>query len=166
MRRNGYAGTGQFTIGAEANCSDGGRGEETRFVPGSGGYAAFGPEQILTWPYDGPGGTSAAGLDTGEGRASQTATYDTLPPGGVAVRRGEHAHATDGDIGQVQGLVIDRRRHVTYALLQEGHPWGRRELAIPVSAVAGAGEGNAVRLSITKQDVRDLPPIDIDHADR
>jgi hypothetical protein len=53
-------------------------------------------------------------------------------PGGrplneVEVRRGEHVHATDGDIGRVQGLVIDPSdHHVTHVLLQEGHLWGRR----------------------------------------
>jgi hypothetical protein len=50
-----------------------------------------------------------------------------------------------------------------HVLLQEGHLWGRRQLAIPISAVTGAGDG--VRLRITKQEVRDLPPVDVDHAD-
>ena len=39
----------------------------------------------------------------------QPVTYDTVPLDEVEVRRGEHVHATDGDIGRVQGLVIDRR---------------------------------------------------------
>ena len=34
--------------------------EETEFIPGSQGYAAYGPEQVLTWPYYGLGG--AAGV--------------------------------------------------------------------------------------------------------
>jgi hypothetical protein len=40
---------------------------------------------------------------------SHSITYDTVPLGEVAVRRGDHVHATDGDIGQVQGLVIEPR---------------------------------------------------------
>jgi hypothetical protein len=80
------------------------------------------------------------------------------------VRRGEHVHATDGDIGHVKGLVIDpRSRHVTHVLLQEGHLWGRKEVAIPIGAVAGVDDG--VRLRIARQDVQDLPPVDIDHPD-
>jgi hypothetical protein len=44
-----------------------------------------------------------------------------LALGEVAVRRGERVHATDGTVGQVQGLVIDTgSRHVTYVLPQEG----------------------------------------------
>ena len=71
--------------------------------------------------------------------------------------------ATDGDIGRVQGLVIDPgSRHVTHVLLQEGHMWGRKEVAIPMSAVTSVDDG--IRLNITKQQVKDLPPVDIDHA--
>jgi hypothetical protein len=37
----------------------------------------------------------------------------------VEIRRGDHVQATDGHIGRVQGLVIDRRSgHVTLVLLQ------------------------------------------------
>lgn len=51
------------------------------------------------------------------------------------MRRGDYVHATDGDIGRVQSLVSDRgSRHVTHVLLQEGHLWGRKEVAIPVDA--------------------------------
>jgi hypothetical protein len=91
---------------------------------------------------------------------SETVTYDTVPVGEVAVRRGERVHATDGDIGQVEGLVIDPRNHqVTHVLLQEGHLWGRKEVAIPISAMTGVDGG--IRLNITKHDVQDLPPVDI-----
>ena len=94
--------------------------------------------------------------------ASQTVTYDTIPLGEVEVRRGDRVHATDGDIGRVQGLVIDpRSHHVTHVLLQEGHLWGRKEVSIPISAVTRVDDG--IWLSITKQDVADLPPVDIGH---
>jgi sporulation protein YlmC with PRC-barrel domain len=80
------------------------------------------------------------------------------------VRRGEHVHATDGHIGRVQGLVIDaNNHHVTHVLLQEGHLWGRKEVAIPIRAVIGVDDG--IQLNITKQQVQDLPPVDIHHPD-
>jgi sporulation protein YlmC with PRC-barrel domain len=144
--------------------------EETQFLPGGNGYGAYGPEQALFWPYYnlGIGGGLADGMGTGMGvgleNASRTVTSDKVPLGEVEVRRGEHVHATDGDIGQVQGLVIDPRdHHLTHVLLQEGHLWGRKEVAIPMSAVTGVDDG--VRLSITKQQVQDLPPVDVDHPD-
>jgi hypothetical protein len=54
--------------------------------------------------------------------------------GEVEIRRGDHVHASDGDIGRVHGLVIDPRNHrVTHVLLQEGDLWGRKQVAIPIS---------------------------------
>ena len=146
-----------------------GSAEETQFIPGSSGYAAYGPEQVLSWPYyglglGGIGMAGGIGTEIGAEMAavSQTVTYDRLPLGEVAVCRGEHVHATDGDIGRVQGLVIDPRdHHVTHVLLQEGHLWGRKDVAIPISAVTGVDDG--IQLGITKDEVQDLPPVDIDH---
>jgi hypothetical protein len=127
----------------------------------------YGPGQVLNWPYYGLGGTGAGGMGMGlagigGGSVLQAITYDTVPRGEVAVRRGEHVHATDGDIGRVQGLVIaPGSRHVTHVLLQEGHLWGRKDVAIPISAVTGVDDG--VQLRITRQAVQELPPVDIDH---
>jgi sporulation protein YlmC with PRC-barrel domain len=138
--------------------------EETQFIPGSSGYAAYGPGQVVSMPYYGLGGGIGVpgAMDVDLAGVSQTVTYDKVPLGEVDVRRGEHVHATDGDIGRVQGLVIDPAdRHVTHVLLQEGHLWGRKEVAIPISAVTGVEGG--IHLSITKQQVQDLPSVDIDH---
>jgi sporulation protein YlmC with PRC-barrel domain len=135
--------------------------EETQFVVGTHGYADYGPEQVVAWPYYGLGGSAGVSGDT-EAWASQTVTYDTVPLGEVEVRRDDRVHAADGSIGRVQGLVIDpRSRHVTHVLLQEGHLWGRKEVAIPIGAVTGVDDG--IKLSLTKQQVQDLPPVDIDH---
>ena len=133
--------------------------EETQFLPDTPGYPGYDPEQVLSSPYYGMG----MGADWGMagGSLPQTVTYDTVPLDEVEVRRGEHVHATDGHIGRVQGLVIDAgSHHVTHVLLQEGHLWGRKEVAIPISAVTGVEDG--IRLNITKQQVQDLPPVDID----
>jgi hypothetical protein len=135
--------------------------EETQFVPGTRGYAAYGPDQVLSWPWLSLGGTTGVEGDLVAG-VSETVTYDAIPMGEVAVRRGDRVHATDGEIGHVEGLVVEpRNHHVTHVLLQEGHLWGRKEVAIPVSAVTGADDG--IRLNLTKDEVRDLPPVDIDH---
>jgi sporulation protein YlmC with PRC-barrel domain len=136
--------------------------EETEFLPGSVGYAEYGPGQAISWPYYGLAGTG--GLGIGLADVSPTVVLDKVPLGEVAVRRGEPVHATDGDIGLVQGLVIDPSdHHVTHVLLQEGHLWGRKEVAIPISSVASTANG--IQLKITKQEVQDLPPVDVDHPD-
>ena len=127
--------------------------EEQQFVQGSTSYAAYGPEQAIFWPYTAKGGTGGRG---------EFVASDAVPLGEVEVRRGDHVHASDGAIGRVEGLVIDpASHHVTHVLLQEGHLWGRKEVAIPISAVTGAIDG--VQLSLTKQQVQDLPAVDIEH---
>jgi sporulation protein YlmC with PRC-barrel domain len=136
--------------------------EDTQFIPGSAGYSAYGPGQVLAWPYYGLGGGLGMGVGTGTSGRSQTVTYDAVPAGEVEVRRGDPVYATDGSIGRVQGLVVDpRSHHVTHVLLQEGHLWGRKEVAIPIGKVAGTQDG--IRLSIAKEEVQALPPVDLDH---
>jgi len=84
---------------------------------------------------------------------------DVVPLGETDVERGDPVHALDGEIGRVQGVLIDPDNHrVTHVLLQEGHLWGRKKVSIPVSAVTGVENG--IRLSLTKKQVEDLPPAD------
>jgi hypothetical protein len=107
-----------------------GPAEETQFVPGTRGYDLYGPEQVLSWPYYQLGDTVMFPED--EGKFSQTVTTDTVPLGEVAVPRGAHVHATDGPIGQVQGLVIDPSSdHVTHVLGPQAgrHPDQRGDAA-------------------------------------
>ncbi len=151
--------TGEVRLGCTlAEFEELGPAEETQFLPGTPGYPGYDPEQVMVMPYYGAGmGAGMAGA-----YAPVTVTYNTVPLDEVEVRRGEHVHATDGHIGRVQGLVIDPgSHHVTHVLLQEGHLWGRKEVAIPIGAVTGVDDG--IRLNITKQQVQDLPPVDIHH---
>jgi sporulation protein YlmC with PRC-barrel domain len=136
--------------------------EETQFVAGTLGYEHYGPEQVLSWPYYGLHGGQAGGIaGAAVPGVSQTVTYDTVPEGEVDVRRGEPVYATDGPIGHVHGLVIDKAsRRVSHVLLAEGHLWGRKEVAIPISAVKGVEDG--IELRISKQEVQDLPPVAIE----
>ena len=132
--------------------------EETLFVPGSAGYERYGPEQVLSWPYYRLG--DAVMFPDEEGKVSETVTTDAVPRGEVALQRGAHVHATDGPVGRVEGLVIDPGSdRVTHVLLQEGHLWGRKQVAIPIDAVHTLDDG--IRLSMTKREVGDLPPVPI-----
>jgi hypothetical protein len=132
--------------------------EEVQFMPGSVGYANYRPRDTLTLPYYGLGLKAAIEADN----AAQSVTLDRFPLGEVGIHRGDRVHATDGEIGLVKGLAISRPNHqVTHVLLQEGHLWGRKDVAIPISTVSGLDDG--VRLSICKSDVRNLPAIDVEH---
>jgi sporulation protein YlmC with PRC-barrel domain len=97
------------------------------------------------------------------GDAGQGVTVDYVPSGEVDIRRELTVCATDGEIGQVQGLIVEPGgHHVTHVLLQEGHIWGRKEVAIPIGAVTKIGT-LLIHLSLTKHQVKDLVPVDIDH---
>jgi sporulation protein YlmC with PRC-barrel domain len=129
--------------------------EETlaEFVPGRDA-----PVQVLPpgWrDAGGPGGPAVEGSSFL--RAGATETVDIVPPGEVEEHGGDRVHATDGEIGQVRGFRIDQgSRQITHVLLQEGHLWGRKEVAIPFDAVASLDDG--LHLSMSKQQVQDLPP--------
>jgi sporulation protein YlmC with PRC-barrel domain len=146
--------TGEIRLSCtEAEFRDLGPAEETlaEFVVG---YDV--PVQVLA-----PGWRDAGGAPVVDGdeipRVPEGEIIDLIPAGEVQERRGDHVHATDGDIGQVHALRIDAASHqVTHVLLKEGHLWARKEVAIPFGKVAGFDGG--IQLSITKQQVQDLPP--------
>jgi sporulation protein YlmC with PRC-barrel domain len=126
--------------------------EETlaEFVPGY-------PDPVQLLP---PGWRDTGGGPTADGgtilRIPEKETIDIVPPGEVEERRGDHVHASDGDVGHLRGLRIDPgSRRVTHVLVREGHVWGHQDVDIPAEMVAGFGDG--IRLSVTRQQVRDLP---------
>ncbi len=151
--------------------------DETHFLPGDRGYGGYGRGQALLLPYYGLGfgggggmGMGAGGLGLGmtagmgPGNRGLPVTTDLVPSGEVSVHRGDRVIAIDGEIGRVQGLVIAGPDHqVTHVLLQEGHLFGRKDVAIPISAVTTVDDG--IQLNISKRQVKDLPAIDIDHPD-
>jgi hypothetical protein len=105
------------------------------------------------------GSASGMGIGMGLGHRTPTVVSHAVPLGESEVSRHESVHAVDGQIGHVEGFVVDPADHkVTHVLLQEGHLWGRKQVAIPVSAVASVDAG--IRLNITKQQVEDLPALD------
>jgi sporulation protein YlmC with PRC-barrel domain len=100
---------------------------------------------------------SAFGLGMPLGHQPGAKFGDVLPAGEVAVRKGDAVHAKDGYIGEVEGVVIDPASDlVTHVLLQEGHLWGRKEVAIPIGAANRVG--NEIRVDLTKNEIEALPP--------
>jgi sporulation protein YlmC with PRC-barrel domain len=89
----------------------------------------------------------------------RTFVEDVIPMGEDQVGPGDQVHAVDGEIGRVRGFLVNPDDHrVTHVLLKEGHLWGRKEVAIPMTAVTGVETG--IRLNLTKEQVGDLPPAD------
>ncbi len=133
--------------------------EESQLLPASG-YPAT---DVYAWPYYGAGGmgmSGAVGYPSGLEYGPIPVVSDRVPVGDVEVRRGDQVHASDGWIGAVQGLVVDPQdHHVTHVLLQEGHLWGRKQVAIPIAAVTRMQD--AIQVELTKQQVHDLPAVDL-----
>jgi hypothetical protein len=72
--------------------------------------------------------------DPGKPEAPQQVTVDSVPSGEVDIHRELIVCATNGEIGQVQGLVVEPGGHqVTHVLLQKGHMPGRKEVKSSLS---------------------------------
>jgi uncharacterized protein YrrD len=85
--------------------------------------------------------------------------YDRVPKGEVEIRRASAVASVDGhDLGQVDGFVVDAEGQITHVVLERGHLWGRREVTIPIGAVATVAT-DAVTLSLSKEEVGSLPSV-------
>ena len=90
-------------------------------------------------------------------QAPEEVTVDSVPPGEVDIRRELTVCAADGEIGQVQGLLVEPGGHdVTHVLLQGAGMWGRKEVAVPINAVTNIGT-LLIHLSLTRHQVKHLP---------
>ncbi|MBE9045473.1 PRC-barrel domain containing protein [Pleurocapsales cyanobacterium LEGE 10410] len=86
---------------------------------------------------------------------------ELIPTGEMAVRRGAEVKATDGYVGKVNEFVIDAQNNcITHLVLREGHLWDKKELTLPLSAIASMEEG-IVHLNLDKKTAKSLPAIPI-----
>lgn len=152
--------------------------EEVKFLPVAQGRWGYGSSEMLSMPFFrlGSAGTGATDMqDVGDmadvggmgmggmGGTPQTVVYDRVPPGEVEVERGQHVLASDGAVGHVRGLVMDPADfQVTHLLLEEGHLWGKKQVAVPIGAVTRVDE-EGVHLRLDKEEVGELPPVDVEH---
>ena len=124
---------------------------DVEFIPYGADYGDPGAD--LAWPY------------YGLASRSLPVFIDRVPIGEVQIRRHEHVHATDGAIGRVEGLVVDDARHITHVLLQEGHLWGRKEVAIPVASLDRI-DAHGIHFTLSKHEIADLPELGVDREGR
>ena len=161
-----------YELGVPASCTDGFCGNVTHFVVDS---ATLAVTHLIVEPELGgrtgklvPIRLVEAADDSAELQcdlAAFDALADTdesmsndLPTGHLAVRGDQRVHSTDGEIGKIRAVMVDAgSRRATHILLQEGHLWGKREVAIPWSSVTGLDGG--VHVSLTSEAIKDLPPV-------
>lgn len=115
---------------------------------------------------------SASGMayESGTAYTSQYVLNDTaydcvkeenITAGEMALHSGMSVEATDGKLGKLDELVLNRKSgEITHLLMREGHLWGKKDIAIPVSAV-DFSDGKYVYLKLDKAAVKDLPAVPV-----
>ena len=84
-------------------------------------------------------------------------SYDRVPKGEVELRRASAVISADGhSLGEVDGFVVDADENITHFVLERGHLWGRKEITIPIGAVARI-ENDVVHVALSKDEVGALP---------
>ena len=115
-----------------------------------------GVEDVLALPYY---AAFDEGAYPGAYDSHVTMGYDRVPKGEVEVRRASAVISADGhSLGDVDGFVVDADEHITHFVLERGHLWGRKEVTIPIGAVARV-ESDAVYVALSKDEVGSLPAV-------
>jgi sporulation protein YlmC with PRC-barrel domain len=136
--------------------------EEVQFAEGLDYSGGYGPDSVQGYGNVGSfgvgGSVSGVGIGGSLGHHKATVTSENVPEGESEVSRNERVHATDGEIGRVKSFIVDPADHrLTHVVLREGHLWGHKDIAVPISAVRDLDDG--IWLNITKKQVEALPPI-------
>jgi sporulation protein YlmC with PRC-barrel domain len=164
-----------YEMGVPASCSDGFCGNVTQFVFDA---ATLVVTHIIVEPerHRGPGKLVPVSLveaadDSVEIRgdlahfdalADEEALPSSVPDipssGSRAVRGDQPVHSRDGEVGRIRAVVVDAGTgRVTHILLQEGHLWGKREVAIPWDSVTSLDGG--VHVTLTSEAIKELPAV-------
>ena len=68
-------------------------------------------------------------------------------------------YSADGHhLGHIDGFLVDGEAQITHIILEHGHLWGRRDVTVPIGAVAKV-ETDAVTLGLSKDEVGELPSV-------
>ncbi len=95
---------------------------------------------------------SAFGDYVGTLDSDATISYDRVPKGEIELRQASSVYSADGHrLGSVDGVVVDDADRLTHLLLERGHLWWRREVALPVEAISKF-ESDMVTLGVTKRE--------------
>jgi sporulation protein YlmC with PRC-barrel domain len=112
------------------------------------GYVGIG--SYLIWPYAVPDRTQVVAVE-----------HRRIPLGELAVKRGTLVEATDGRVGRVDELLVNpENEHITHLVMREGHLWGQKDIAIPVSEIDRIKE-DTVYLKLSKDEIEALPAIPV-----
>jgi sporulation protein YlmC with PRC-barrel domain len=84
-----------------------------------------------------------------------------IPHDELAVYRGMAVKTGEGKVGEVDELVVDPDSgEITHLLMRKGHLWGKKDVAIPVTAI-DVVDADEVYLNIDQQTVEALPAVPV-----
>jgi sporulation protein YlmC with PRC-barrel domain len=122
-------------------------------------YSPTQHEPSIDWPVDDTIRSVPRATLTGYQFAREMTEH--IPPGELAVRQGTKVAARDGTLGHVGELVLNPETgHISHLVLEEGHLWAKKEVAVPVSAIDYLLE-DTVYLKLDKREVESLPTVQV-----
>jgi hypothetical protein len=114
-------------------------------------FADYDPGEVLVLPY------VLLHIDP----RPEEQTSRSIPLLELQVRRGVRVEAANGPIGTVGELVIHPADgNMTHLILGKDHPWGERDVVIPVTDIERIRE-NVVYLRLNKLRIRALPYVGV-----
>jgi sporulation protein YlmC with PRC-barrel domain len=123
--------------------------EKSEFIEANMPHMLLGGPYPMVWPYVVPE------------KQLITVEREMIPVDEMAVWRNTVVEAADGPIGKVDELMVDEHTgRVTHLVMREGHLWGKRDVAIPISEVERMEE-DRVKLKLDRQQVEELPVIPV-----
>ena len=109
-----------------------------------------GVEDIVVAPNYAP---TAFGDYGGSLDSDVTISYDRVPKGEIELRHASAVYSADGHhLGSVDGVVVDDADRLTHLLLERGHLWWKREVALPAETIAKF-ESDMLTLGLTKREL-------------
>ena len=106
-----------------------------------------GVEDIVVAPNYAP---TAFGDYAGSLDSDVTISYDRVPKGEIELRHASSVYSADGHhLGSVDAVVVDDGDRLTHLLVERGHLWWKREVALPAEAISKF-ENDMLTLGLTK----------------
>ena len=109
-----------------------------------------GVEDIVVAPNYAP---TAFGDYGGSLDSDVTISYDRVPKGEIELRHASSVYSADGHhLGSVDAVVVDDGDRLTHLLLERGHLWWKREVALPAESISKF-ESDMLTLGLTKREL-------------
>lgn len=116
---------------------------------------AVGIEEVLAMPH------FDAEYGSGWYDDHYTLGWDRIPADEIEIRRHSVVTAGNGrEVGHVEGFVCDADGMITHLVLQRGHLFGTRDLAIPIGSVTRLAN-DRVRVELTPDEISRLPDVTV-----